>query len=88
MATKENKRIAYSQARKVCDCDQSDWARLFNLGSEKGQDNVSRKESGVRGVNMPEVLASELLKFLYNNGYNVKEIKFDSNGRIANIPKK
>lgn len=77
----------YTQSRIKTGCDQSEWARLFNLGSNKGQSHVSDKETGSRGVNMPEALASQLLALLDSQGFDVKNIQFDDNGYITHMPK-
>ena len=81
-----NKRL-YTQARLSTGCSQDDWGRLFNLGIKKGQDIVSKKENDAKGVNLPEALSSELLRFLHDQGYDVKNIEFNEQGEITNIKK-
>jgi hypothetical protein len=88
MTTKEIKRQMYADSRIKTKCNQDEWARLFNLGAQKGQQNVSTKESGVRSVNMPEAFASQLLMFIHQKGYDVKNIEFNEDGYIANISKR
>mgnify|MGYP006422788917 FL=1 len=88
MATKQSKQAIYSLARKKTQCGQDDWARIFSLGGKKGQPEVSKKEKGTRQVNMPEALAAQLLQFLFENGYDVKNMEFDSDGIIKKINKK
>jgi len=87
MASAEIKQHMYKDARKKAKCDQAQWARIFNLGAQKGQHHVSFKESGSRGVNMPEALASQLLSFIAEQGFDVKNIKFDADGFITEVPK-
>jgi hypothetical protein len=87
MASDEIKQQMYKEARKATSCDQKQWARIFNLGGNKGQHHVSYKESGARGVNMPEALAAQLLSFISEQGFDVKSIKFDENGFITDVPK-
>ena len=85
MPTKERNKRLYSRARISTGCSQDDWGRLFNLGTKKGQDVVSKKENGAKGVNLPEALSSELLRFLHEQGYDVKNIEFNELGEIKNI---
>jgi hypothetical protein len=55
---------------------------------QKGQPNVAAKEKGNKGVNLAECLASELLRYFNQEGFDVKSTQFDENGRIITIPKK
>jgi hypothetical protein len=87
MPSYNDKKKMYADARIVTGCNQKDWARLFNLGGSKGQPHVSNKESGARGVNMPEALSSELLAFLFKQGFDVKNTHFDVDGLIIEIPR-
>ncbi|WP_025562883.1 hypothetical protein [Psychromonas sp. SP041] len=94
MSKKERNRQHYLEARKSTGCSQNEWARLFNLDSkagagcrQKGQPNVAAKEAGTKGVNMPECLASELLRHFHGLGYDVKNIEFNEEGKITNINK-
>lgn len=87
MPSKEIKQDMFFESRTSTGCDQHEWARLFNLGANKGQSHVSDKETGARGVNMPEALASQLLLFISEQGFDIKNIEFDKNGYITEIPK-
>lgn len=93
MDPKQRNRKRYMTARRETGCSQNDWARLFNLQPDsgvkhrqKGQSNVAAKELGSKGVNLAECLASELLLYLHNQGFDVKGIAFDSEGQIVSIP--
>ncbi|MCF2903102.1 hypothetical protein L1267_22295 [Pseudoalteromonas sp. OFAV1] len=86
---KEKKKRLYKTARQITQCSQNDWGRLFNLephNGQKGQPNVALKESGTKGVNKAECLASELLVFLYEQGFDIKNTEFDKQGTITHIP--
>lgn len=94
MSTKERNKQLYVAARHSTGCSQNDWARLFNLQPDtgtkhrqKGQHTVSEKENGVKGVNMAEGLASELLRYFHDQGFDVKNAQLDENGNITSIPK-
>lgn len=89
-----NKKL-YMEARQITGASQNDWARLFNLTpltgvkhGQKGQPIVAAKESGAKGVNLAEGLASELLRFLDEQGYDVLKTQFNEDGQITSIPKK
>ena len=76
-------------ARAAIGCSQNDWARLFTLtplGGKKhrqrGQSNVGLKETGKKGVTMSECLASELLRFLDSEGYDISALDFDEDHNI------
>lgn len=95
MLTKSQKLEIYTEARKATECSQNDWARLFNLQPhtgvkhrQKGQPNVAAKEKGDKGVNLAECLASELLRYFDEQGFDVKNTQFDELGRIVNIQRK
>lgn len=88
MTKKQLLQQMYVKSRKVLGLDQTEWATLFNLGVPTGQCNVSLKETGGRGVNTPEALASQLLEFLNDEGYDVQQIKFDKEFKLVGIPKK
>lgn len=91
---KEQNLEVYKRARQVTGCSQDAWARLFSLSPTtnpakyKLQPNVALKEAGKKGVNMPECLASELLRYLFENGYEVSQIEFTDEGAISTIPKR
>lgn len=92
---KESNLSVYKEARRGAGCSQNDWARIFALQPlglpkhrQKGQPNVAAKESGRRGVNDAENLASQLLLHLSELGYDVKNIQFDIHGKIEDIPKR
>ncbi|MCU7556081.1 hypothetical protein OCL06_15930 [Alteromonas sp. ASW11-19] len=95
MDTKARNKQLYQEARQATGCSQNDWARLFTLTpgkgakhGQKGQSNVALKESGTKGVNQAECLASELLRYFQAQGYDVKNTEFDEDGRITSIPKR
>ena len=95
MSTKERNKKLYIEARHSTGCSQNDWARLFNLQPDtgvkhrqKGQPNVVAKEKGDKGVNLAECLASELLRYFDEQGFDVKNTQFDEQGHITHIPKK
>lgn len=95
MSSKDRNKQLYIAARNLTGCSQNDWARLFNLQPDtgvkhrqKGQPNVAAKEKGNKGVNLAECLASELLRYFNEQGFEVKHTQFDEQGRITHIPKK
>lgn len=95
MTDKERNLALYIQARKETGCSQNDWARLFTLTPlgapkhrQKGQQNVQQKEAKKKGVNQPEAMASAILAHLHKTGYDVKNIDFDKNGNVIDIPKR
>jgi hypothetical protein len=88
MTKKHKLQKIYVNSRKAIGLTQTEWATLFNLGVHTGQCNVSLKEVGDRGVNTPEALASQLLVFLSDAGYDTQRIKFDKDFNVIGIPKK
>ncbi len=87
MISKENKQKMYVDGRQKTECSQEQWASIFNLGKNKGQQNVSTKENGSRAVNMPEALSAQLLSFLQDQGFDIKNVEFDDAGFLIDIPK-
>jgi len=96
MSTVEIKKAIYRDSRAHTGLNKRQWGRLFALGNPKNTDQVvSHKENPERpgrdttskGVNMPEALASQLLTFLYDQGFDIANIEFDDSGRIKKIPK-
>ncbi len=93
MAENERNKRIYLGARYSTGCSQNDWARLFNLQPvpiakhrQKGQPNVAAKENGNKGVSLSECLASELLRYFHEQGFDVRNTQFDENGHITFIP--
>lgn len=94
MISKERKKQIYMDARVATGCSQNDWARLYTLSQigqakhrQKGQPVVYQKENDKKGVNLPECLAAELLRFMYSQGYDVKNIQFGEDGGLLSVPK-
>lgn len=87
MITNDVKKEMYINGRAGSGLNQPQWERLFNLGG-KGKSHVSEKESGTRGVNKPEALASQLLLFIAKQGFDINGIEFDENGYIVGVPVK
>lgn len=96
MAYIDTKKVIYAECRVHTGLNKRQWGRLFALGKTKNTDQVvSHKENPAKpgegttskGVNMPEALAAQLLVFLFDQGFDVANIEFDSDGRIINIPK-
>lgn len=94
MSVKTTRSTIYKQCREKLGLNQSEWARLFFLMPKstpkseiKGQNNVSNKETGARGVNYPEALAAQLLCLLADEGYDVSQLDFDSDGNVIGIVK-
>lgn len=97
MPTAQIKKQIYRWARIKIGLNQKEWGRIFSLGNTKNVDQVVyQKEneeqpgpgSTSRGVNMPEALSAQLLAFLHDQGYDIKAIIFDEEGRMAPIPKR
>lgn len=88
MSSDEFRRELFIECRVATNSTQKDWAQLFNLGKkDAGQSNVSAKETGTRGVNLPEALGSQLLNFLHQEGYDIHNAVFDKHGRLITIPR-
>lgn len=90
------KKAIYRECRAHTGLNKRQWGRLFALGSLKNTDQVvSHKENPAKpgpgttskGVNMPEALASQLLAFLHDQGFDIEKIVFDENGKIVAISK-
>lgn len=96
MSSIDIKKTIYRDCRAHTGLNKRQWGRLFALGNVKNTDQVvSHKEkpeqpgkgTTSKGVNMPEALASQLLSFLYDQGFDITNIEFDGEGKIKSIPK-
>lgn len=97
MSTPEKRKQIYKDCRANVGLNKRQWGRIFALGLLKNTDQVvSHKEnpasprtnSTSKGVNKAEALAAQLLQFFNEQGYDLKAIEFDDEGRIINFPKK
>lgn len=97
MQNTDTKKAIYRDSRAHTGLNKRQWGRLFALGNLKNTDQVvSHKENleqpgkntTSKGVNMPEALASQLLVFLHDQGFDIEKIQFDKNGRVTEIPTK
>lgn len=95
MPAVDTKKAIYRESRAHTGLNKRQWGRLFALGREKNSDQVvGHKENPTppgpnttsKGVNLAEALASQLLVFLYNEGYDISKIQFDETGRIVDVP--
>ena len=95
MSSGDIKKTIYRDCRTHTGLNKRQWGRLFALGNRKNTDQVvSHKENTEqpgkgttsKGVNMPEALASQLLSFIHDQGFDIANIEFDDKGKIKNIP--
>jgi len=90
------KKRIYRACRAATGLNKRQWGRIFALGNLKNTDQVvGHKEnpelpgpgSTSKGVNMSEALASQLLFFLSEEGYDVGSIEFDEGGLMKPLKK-
>lgn len=91
MSTKQERKNIYRECRDRTGLSDVEWARLMNVGAAGGEREVHKKErddsmASSRGVSMPESLAAQLLLFLHDEGYNLKEFEFNASGRLCARP--
>ena len=91
------KKDIYRSGRESLGLNKRQFGRLLALGVDKNTDQVvGHKENPMepakgntsKGVNKAEALAVQLLVLLHKEGYLLKEMTFDEQGRILSAPKK
>jgi hypothetical protein len=92
-----DKKDIYRDGRDTIGLNKRQYGRIFALGQVNNSDQVvGHKENPIKpstgntskGVNKAEALAAQLLVLLHEEGYLLKEMTFDEQGRILSAPKK